>query len=103
MLVKKHGIQDVDILQIDTEGYDYEIVNTIPFNIIKPKIVRYEWKHLNDENRKESIMLLKRRKYKVLQFGIDNVALLSLQGIRLSVIGMWILDFIVKTIYVLHL
>ena len=32
----------LDLLQIDTEGYDSEILNMIPFGEIKPAIIRFE-------------------------------------------------------------
>lgn len=38
-LMKKHDVKKVDLLQIDVEGYDYEILKTIK---IKPPIVQYE-------------------------------------------------------------
>lgn len=40
--VKLNKIKDLDLLLIDTEGYDYEILMSINFNEIKPKIIRFE-------------------------------------------------------------
>lgn len=41
-LVKAHQIGTIDLLQIDTEGYDREIMLNIDFDIIKPKIIHFE-------------------------------------------------------------
>ncbi|MBK7380874.1 MAG: FkbM family methyltransferase [Ignavibacteriales bacterium] len=47
-LIAKHKITKVDLLAIDTEGYDYEIIKTIPFNTIKPLVIIYEHTHFNE-------------------------------------------------------
>jgi hypothetical protein len=44
-LFASQGITELDLLQIDAEGYDAEIVDSIDFAAIKPKIIRFE--HVN--------------------------------------------------------
>ena len=39
----------LDLLQIDAEGYDYEILKTIDFDRIRPRFVNYERVLLLDE------------------------------------------------------
>lgn len=41
-LRRKHGIGEIDFLQVDAEGYDYEILKTIDFKSSKPKAINYE-------------------------------------------------------------
>jgi FkbM family methyltransferase len=41
-LFDRHDIQELDLLQIDAEGYDYEILRTIDFTRIRPRFVNYE-------------------------------------------------------------
>lgn len=41
-LLKNHQIRKIDLLQIDTEGYDAEIILNIDFAFIKPSIIRFE-------------------------------------------------------------
>ena len=41
-LFKRHGIEEFDLLQIDAEGYDYEILSSIDFKKIRPKFINYE-------------------------------------------------------------
>lgn len=41
-LVSEYKINHIDLLQIDTEGYDYEIIKMIDFNKIAPSIISFE-------------------------------------------------------------
>jgi FkbM family methyltransferase len=41
-LVKRHDIEQIDFLQIDTEGYDYEILKSIDFEKRRPRFINYE-------------------------------------------------------------
>lgn len=41
-LLNKYSINQVDLLQIDTEGYDSEIIFSIDFSKIKPSIIHFE-------------------------------------------------------------
>lgn len=47
-----------DYFQIDTEGFDYEILKMINFQINKPSIVKYESVNLSDLEKNNSISLL---------------------------------------------
>ena len=40
--IKANSIESIDLLLIDTEGYDYQILMSIDFNKFKPKIIRFE-------------------------------------------------------------
>ena len=40
--IKSNGINRLDLLLIDAEGYDYQILMSIDFKLIKPKIIRFE-------------------------------------------------------------
>ena len=42
-LIKDYKIKNLDLLQIDTEGYDSEIILNINFNKIKPSIINFEY------------------------------------------------------------
>ena len=39
-LLKKYNFEDIDVLQIDAEGYDFQIINSL--EDIKPKIINFE-------------------------------------------------------------
>ena len=50
-LLEKHSCQCMDVLMIDTEGYDYQILRQLSLDECRPGIVIYEHKHLSPENR----------------------------------------------------
>lgn len=74
-LLKKHNLTRLDILQIDTEGFDYEIVKMLDFSKIQPKVINFEIVHLSFEELNEAIDLLIRNGYQTLRYGINMVAL----------------------------
>jgi FkbM family methyltransferase len=41
-LLTRHEVAEIDLLQIDTEGYDAEILSHLDFDTIRPAIVRFE-------------------------------------------------------------
>jgi FkbM family methyltransferase len=51
-LMRKHSIEQFDVVKIDAEGHDYEIFKQIDFSKYKPKVVRLEWINLSDEDHK---------------------------------------------------
>lgn len=50
-IIKKHNIDSVDLLQIDAEGYDFEIIKTIKSNF--PKIINFESMNLTRRDWRE--------------------------------------------------
>ena len=46
-LLQKHHVKRIDLLQIDTEGYDFEIIKMIDFRACAPAIIHYEHRHLS--------------------------------------------------------
>lgn len=66
---------DVDYLQIDTEGYDYEVLKQIDFKIFKPSIIRYEFVNLTEEEKYKSNNLLKANNYYLFDEGSDKIAI----------------------------
>jgi FkbM family methyltransferase len=66
--------KEIDYLQVDTEGFDYEVVKMIDFKIIKPKIIKFESVSLSVEDIKSVNNLLKMKDYYVFQEGNDVVA-----------------------------
>ncbi|MDD5053864.1 MAG: FkbM family methyltransferase [Candidatus Nanoarchaeia archaeon] len=75
-LLNKHKIKSVDFLHIDTEGYDFEIIKLIPFKILKPQMILFEYVHLSKKDQKKSLELLKKEKYKFLYLNQDIFAYL---------------------------
>ncbi|MBL7663855.1 MAG: FkbM family methyltransferase [Bacteriovoracaceae bacterium] len=49
-LLKKHHVQNFQLLCVDTEGYDFEIIKLLDFNKFKPEVIFFESKHLSDSD-----------------------------------------------------
>jgi FkbM family methyltransferase len=49
-IVKTYEITELDLLFIDTEGHDYEILSALDLNVIKPKKIIFEHKHMEGTN-----------------------------------------------------
>ncbi len=58
-MVKKHNIKKVDLILIDTEGFDYEILKTIDLKTLKPEMVVLEHRHLSAEDQNAAIKQMK--------------------------------------------
>lgn len=48
-LFSKYTVQKIDLLQIDTEGYDWEIIQLFPFEIFQPRIISFEIERLSNK------------------------------------------------------
>jgi FkbM family methyltransferase len=57
-LLRRHDVDRVDLLHLDTEGYDAILLRSFPWEIFQPRLVLYEHKHLDDAARQESEDLL---------------------------------------------
>jgi len=73
-LLEKNKVKKIDYLQIDCEGYDYEIIKMIDFQTISPKIINFESKRFTDAQREECESLLHFYGYKVFRHGFDTCA-----------------------------
>jgi len=76
-LFAKHNVRRVDILQLDTEGHDFEIIKMIDFASFKPSIISYEHAFLLPPERHACMGLLASQGYRIATFDIDTVALLQ--------------------------
>jgi len=75
-LCEKYDIAKLDVLVIDTEGYDYHILKTIDFGRIKPTVIVYEYKdkHSKVPYAQECLELLAVRGYRFRGFKQNMVA-----------------------------
>ncbi len=76
-LLTKHRIERVNLLQIDTEGFDFEIIRMIDFRRMKPEIIHYENNFLNRRQKSECSRILGAQNYALLNLGIDTIAYLQ--------------------------
>ena len=75
-LIEQYKISKIDLLQIDTEGYDYEIIKMVDFNKLKPNIIRYEHRNLSEEDYISSLNYLAKNGYKLYVQRSDTLAYL---------------------------
>lgn len=73
-LLRKHAIKHLDLLQIDAEGYDYEIIKMIDFDAIKPEIIHFEHGFLSPSKQMECFGYLQSKGYKVYNNADNTVA-----------------------------
>lgn len=72
-LLERNGLQHVDLLQIDAEGYDYEILRTIDFSRQRPRFINYERQGLQEDEASCRAMLSDAG-YVLFDWGIDTLA-----------------------------
>ena len=73
-VLTKHQVEVVDLVHIDTEGYDYKVLSTIDFARYKPSVILYEHKHLSESEHKLARSLLMEKGYKCSEYGSDTLA-----------------------------
>lgn len=76
-VLDSHGVTSVDILQIDTEGYDLNILRLFDFDRFKPTLVQYEHQHLNEPDRAAAEAHLAQYGYRLHTQDFDTIAVLS--------------------------
>ena len=76
-LIQEYELLELDYLQIDTEGFDDEIIKMINFSQVKPKLIKFESVHLSSEKKLSTVNLLKSQGYKIIDERRDIVALLE--------------------------
>ena len=76
-LIERNNVERIDMLHLDTEGYDSKILEQIDFNRRKPGLILFEHKHLHRDDRLRVYLLLANNHYLVKPIGYDTLAELS--------------------------
>jgi FkbM family methyltransferase len=76
-LIKTYEIKKIDLLQIDTEGFDYEILKLFKFDTILPKAIIFESENLSEADLLECKNWLGEKGYEFQTFGGDTFGLLK--------------------------
>jgi FkbM family methyltransferase len=74
-LVKKYCPGKIDWLQIDTEGFDFEIIKMFDIDRTRPEVIVYENIHFTDALKKECSNYLKDHGYLCKDFGPNSMAM----------------------------
>ena len=77
LLERAGGRTDVDLLQIDAEGCDYQIIRALDFAKVKPTVIRFEHAILSSRDRNACLALLAEQGYRFLLEDVDTTAILS--------------------------
>ncbi|MEA5516911.1 FkbM family methyltransferase [Nodularia sp. UHCC 0506] len=73
-LVKKYEITDIDILQVDVEGYDYQVIRMVLDFGFSPSIIHFESLHLNKDEMAASRAMLSENGYLCIETSKDTLA-----------------------------
>ena len=73
-LLERCGLDGVDLIQIDAEGYDYEIIKSIDFEQLTPAIVRFEFAHFSRQDLDECLEMMAKLGYRFLVENKDVIA-----------------------------
>jgi FkbM family methyltransferase len=73
-LIAKHHVKQIDLLQIDTEGYDFNIIMMLSDVESKPAIIHFESAFMTGDQSFLCGESLSRWGYRVLTIGIDTIA-----------------------------
>jgi len=87
-LLKKHQVQQLDLLIIDTMGHDFEIIRSLPFDRIKPAVIHFEHSLLSIADRNDCLAYLKAQGYKLAKVAVDTIAYLH-APVRHWTVGEW--------------
>ena len=73
-LVSRHSLKEIDLLQIDAEGYDAKIIDTIPLSKIRPRFISFEHRHLERSEFDDCCARLVKHGYKLAVGDVDTYA-----------------------------
>jgi FkbM family methyltransferase len=72
------GLEHVDVLQIDAEGYDWPIIRSINFSRLRPRILRFEYRHMTAHEANACLTLLAAQGYRFVIEAQDIIAHLEM-------------------------
>lgn len=82
-LCEKHGVERLDLLVLDAEGYDWEIIQNIDFVQPRPELFVYEHFHLEPAERAAAAARLDQLGYETMEEGFDTFCLDRVADARL--------------------
>jgi FkbM family methyltransferase len=68
-VLARQNVERLDVLVIDTEGYDWQVLRQLDFGKYQPRVIYIEHKHLSAEDRAAMREFL--RDYDILDLGCD--------------------------------
>lgn len=80
-LLERFGVEHIDLLMIDTEGFDCEIIKMFDIAATRPGMIIFEHVHLPERAYDECLDLLRRNDYVVHRFGPNTAATLDVAAL----------------------
>jgi len=74
-LLKRFNLSKIDWLQIDTEGFDFEIIKMFDIDKTRPEVIVYENLHFSETLKEECLEYLKKHDYLCKNFGPNTLAM----------------------------
>lgn len=74
-ILNKYNINKIELLMIDTEGYDFELIKIFPFNILRPRVIIFENALFSDEVKNQCNNFLLKNSYKLKILVSDTIAI----------------------------
>lgn len=74
-ILDRNAVTRVDLLHIDTEGYDYHVLSQFDFTRYRPTVVLFEHKHLSAAVREQAQALMRGHGYQLHVRGADTLAI----------------------------
>ncbi|MGI9265702.1 MAG: FkbM family methyltransferase [Gammaproteobacteria bacterium] len=73
-LLARHDVKNIDVLQIDAEGYDARILMQLDMSVFRPSVINMEWHWLTDTEKREISTHLKGHGYSMYESHMDMMA-----------------------------
>lgn len=74
-LCRRAGIDRLDLVHIDTEGYDFEVIKLVDLDRLQPRLLLFEHYHLDPASHDECIAHLAAHGYDHVSEGMDTICL----------------------------
>ena len=74
-VLDRNRVDAIDLLHIDTEGFDYKVLSQLDLKRYKPSIILFEHHLLSDDEFGKARKLLRGSGYRLLQYGNDILAI----------------------------
>ena len=64
-VLRRNHVTSIDVVQIDTEGYDFHVLKQLDFKKYRPFVIRIEWEHLPPKEKRSATKLLRGEEYRL--------------------------------------
>lgn len=73
-LLERNGIDRIDVLHTDVEGFDFQILQQVDFAACPPELIIYEDLHMRDADRAEAARMLRAQGYTLTSDDMNTLA-----------------------------